>query len=106
MRLLAALVVHLGGSARVPRDTFAGLPPTQSITVERERLTGDLLVHTQVPKPQMEEITFAELREKYGAKNTEREVNGPADDLADAESREPRAASPQPSNPPVGLPQR
>ena len=50
MRVLAALVTHMGGAARVPRDTFETLPIGHRLEVEREALTGDLILRARTPE--------------------------------------------------------
>lgn len=68
MRTLAAAVVDAGGTLRITRNTFDSLPIGHRLTVEREPLTGDLIVRASVPasKRVIQEVTFDELRAKYG----------------------------------------
>lgn len=74
MRTLAAAVVDAGGTLRISRTTFDALPVGHRMTVEREPLTGDILVRAGVPGvlfgAPTQEITFEEMRAKYGAGRT------------------------------------
>ena len=74
MRTLAAAVVEAGGTLRITRNTFDSLPVAHRMTVEREPLTGDLIVRAGVPGVLFgagtHEITFEEMRAKYGAGRT------------------------------------
>ena len=70
MRTLAAAVVNAGGMIRIPRNVFESLPAGHQMTVERERLTGDLIVRAGFPGElavvlDIQEMTFEELRAKY-----------------------------------------
>lgn len=105
MRVLAALVVDRGGMVRVPRDVFDGLPRDHRLEVERERLTGDLIVRAKGPAGQVEELTFEQIRERYGKKNTEGEVDRPSDDLDDEKAAQQGSEDSEPPNSSVGIPE-
>jgi hypothetical protein len=85
MRVLAAVVVEAGGSMRVKRDSYQSLPPGHHLTVDRDALTGDLILKsgvegrdttpTRVPQS---ELTFAEIQERYGRKT---EAEKPAENV-------------------------
>lgn len=67
MRTLAAAVVDAGGTIRITRNTFESLPVGHRLTVEREAMTGDLIVRAGVLGPVIREMTFEEIRTKYAA---------------------------------------
>lgn len=73
MRVLAAAVVTAGGRIRIPRDTYEGLPRNHKVNVIREDLTDDLILEATVPgqgAAPVVEMTFEEIRAKYGATPT------------------------------------
>jgi hypothetical protein len=67
MRTLAAAVVEAGGMLRISRNTFESLPVGHRLTVNREALTGDLILRAGVLGPEIREMTFEEIRAKYAA---------------------------------------
>lgn len=72
MRTLAAAVVDAGGTLRISRNTFESLPVGHRLTVDREPLTGDLIVRAgdrseRAVVRDIQEMTFEELRTKYAA---------------------------------------
>lgn len=77
MRVLAAVVVEAGGTLRVSRDVFEGLPPTHQMSVERDPHTGDLVLRADTRHRQ--ELTFEELQKKYGARPAESRPTEEAD---------------------------
>lgn len=78
MRVLAAAVVESGGHLRIRRDTYASV--NTQLTVQRDSLTGDLLLYTYQEKKNPE-MTFEEIRAKYGPKSegAEPQVENEAD---------------------------
>jgi hypothetical protein len=85
MRVLAAAVVTAGGRIRIPRDTYEGLPRNHKVNVIREDLTDDLILEATVPgqgAAPVVEMTFEEIRAKYGDKRTAESVSEAAPEAA------------------------
>lgn len=77
MRVLGAVVHEAGGHIRIKRDTIPALPRDHSVTVVRDSLTGDLILTCPMPgRLATEELTFEQIRERYGKR--EEEVPEPA----------------------------
>jgi hypothetical protein len=72
MRVLAAVVVDAGGTIRVKRDSYQHLPTGHRLTVDRDTLTGDLILRAGAPEgvqiQKTAELTFAEIQARYGKK--------------------------------------
>lgn len=79
MRVLAAVVVQAGGMVRVQRDVFGNLPVGHTLTATRDALTGDLILRCGSSGERAEEMTFDDIRARYGTRH-DAEVPEPARD--------------------------
>ena len=71
MRVLAAAIVQRGGVMRIHRETYDALPVGHRMSVERDALTGDLILRAEMPTTQHGAqaeagITFEDIRTRYG----------------------------------------
>ena len=110
MRVPAGAVGHAGGPIRITRYTYESLPPGHAMSVEREPLTGDLVVRARMPADVATEMTFNELRAKYNREATAADAPRAADGHPDGGPVEVQEgageASPEPQHPALGVRER
>lgn len=90
MRALMALTVQQGGFVRVSRENYDGITPDTPLRVERESMTGDILIYCGIRRSLRvgDEMSFEELQARL--------KGGPSEAAPSGEPHLPHDAEVQP----------